>query len=195
MTTLTLLATLLLCQGGVEGTKREQFSKDYKDKDSAKRADAVWRMSGCSEEVSIQLLVPVFKDPAMEVRKAIAGVLAECTDHSGATIKPLCAWLLNKKEESALRLQCAKTLRQGEYRAEAIDALIQTISGIGEAEKDLYQFGADCTKILGELAGQDFGTGKETPDKWKTWWKLNQAKIVKEDQLKLAAWKKSPKGK
>lgn len=197
MKELALLAALFLpgAQDAGEAARREQFTKDFKDKSPQKRADAVWRMSSCGEEKSFQLLLPVFKDPAIEVKKALAGVLAECVDSSGMTIKPLCAWLTNKKEDPALRLACAKALKQAEYRAEAIDALVQTVSGIGEQEKDLYQFGADCTKILGEIAGQDFGAAKETPDKWKKWWKDNQPKIAKEDAERLAAYKKSGKGK
>src|SRR5258706_101129 len=187
-------ALSLAAQDPEEAARRDRFTKDGKDKSAQKRADAVWRMSGSTEEKSIALLVPVFKDTAIEVRKALAGVLAECTDGLGVTVRPLCGWLLNKKDEPALRLACARALAKAEYRAEAIDALIQTIGGIGEQEKELYPFGADCTKLLGDVAGQDFGATKETPDKWKKWWKENQAKLTKEDAEKLAAYKKSPQG-
>ena len=175
---------------------RDAFAKEFKDKSPTKREVALRRLVGLKEEKTLQALASALRDYEPAVRKVAAEVIATCTDSSGAAIKPLCAILLNKKEDKDVRLACAKALTKAQYRAEPIDALVQTISGIGEQEKDLYAFGAECTRILNELAGQDFGAGKETPDQWKKWWKDNQTKVAKEDQEKLVAYKKSTaKGK
>jgi hypothetical protein len=171
------------------------FIKEFKDKSATKREVALRRMVGLKEEKSLQLLAGALKDPDATVRKAAAEVIATCTDSGGAAIKPLCAILTNKKEDKDVRLACARALAKAQYKAEPIDALVQTIAGIGEQDKDLFAFGAECTRILNEVAGQDFGAGKETPDKWKKWWKENQGKTTKDDQEKLAAYKKSGSGK
>lgn len=183
-------------QDVTEPEARDAFAKEFKDKSPAKREVALRRLVGLKKEKTLQALAGALRDPDLAVRKAAAEVIATCTDSSGAAIKPLAAILQNKKEDKDLRLACARALSKAQYKAEPIDALVQTISGIGEQEKDLYAFGAECTRLLNELAGQDFGAGKETPDKWKKWWKDNQPKIVKEDQEKLVAYKKpTAKGK
>jgi len=195
---LALLLSLLALAGQdlTEPETRDAFAKEFKDKTPAKREVALRRLVGLKEEKTLQALAVALRDPDAGVRKVAAEVIATCTDSSGAAVKSLCAILLNKKEDKDVRLASAKALSKAQYKAEPIDALVQTISGIGEQEKDLYAFGADCTRILNEVAGQDFGAGKETPDKWKKWWKDNQAKTAKEDQEKLIAYKKSaPKGR
>ena len=186
----------LFIQDLTEPEVRDAFAKEFKDKSPTKREVALRRLVGLKEEKTLQALAAALRDPDLTVRTVTVEVIATCTDSSGAAIKALCALLLNKKEDKDLRLACARALAKAQYRAEPIDALVQTISGIGEQEKEFYVFGAECTRILNELAGQDFGAGKETPDKWKKWWKDNQAKIAKEDQEKLVAYRKSTaKGK
>jgi len=192
---LAVLTLALSLQDVTEPQARATFIKEFKDKSTQARDVAVRRLVGLKEDATLQLLAGALKDPESSIRKSTAEVILTCTDSAGATIRPLCGILLNKREDKDLRLACARALAKAEYKAEPIDAFIQTISGIGEQEKDLYAFGAECTKILGQLAGQDFGAGKETPDKWKAWWKDNKAKVTKEDQDKLAAYKKSAKSK
>ena len=190
-----VLALALSLQDVTEPQARATFIKEFKDKSPQARDVAVRRLVGLKEEATLQLLAGALKDPETSIRKSTAEVILTCTDSSGATIRPLCGILVNKREDKDLRLACARALAKAEYKAEPIDALIQTISGIGEQDKDLFAFGAECTKILNQLAGQDFGAGKETPDKWKAWWKDSKPKIAKEDQDKLAASKKSAKPK
>jgi hypothetical protein len=152
-------------------------------------------MNGAMEDKSIVAIAKGLTDPALEVKKAVAACLETCSDGGGSAVKPLCAVLSSKKDDKDLRLACAKALAKEEHKAEAIDAMIQAIS-IDEKDKDLYAFGAEVTKILSAFAGQDFGMAKDTPDKWKNWFKTHQAKLQKDDAEKLAAWKKSAgKGK
>lgn len=186
------LALLLGLQD--EAALRDAFAKEFKDKKPEKRIEAVKKLSAVTEEKSVALLVTALKDPSVEVKKAACESLAGATDGAGAAAKPLAAVLVDKKNEPALRLAAAKALAKETVKADAIDAMIQAIT-IEESEKQLYAFGADCTKVLNETAGQDFGLTKETPAKWKSWWKDNQPKILKEDQEKIAAYKKSAKGK
>jgi hypothetical protein len=194
------LTALILCCSAVqaqedEAKKRDAFAKEFKDKAPAKRVEAVGKMNGCTEDKSIAAIAKGLTDPALEVKKATAACLESCTDGGGSAVKPLCAILSSKKDDRDLRLACAKALAKEEYKAEAIDAMIQAIS-IDEKEKELYAFGAEVTKILSAFAGQDFGMAKDTPDKWKNWHKANQAKLTKDDADKLAAWKKTAgKGK
>lgn len=193
----SLLVLMLLAPGAQddEAKKRDAFAKEFKDKSPAKRVEAVGKMNGSVEDKSIVAVARGLSDAAGEVRKAAAACLETCTDSGGSALKPLCAILKDKKEDRDLRLACAKALAKGEYKAEATDAMIQAIT-IDEKDKDLYQFGAELTKILDAFAGQDFGMTKETPAKWQTWSKQNQAMLAKQDAEKLAAWKKSAgKGK
>ncbi|HZE96138.1 MAG TPA: hypothetical protein VE981_03855 [Planctomycetota bacterium] len=178
-----------------EAKKRETFLKEFKDKTPAKRIDAVQKMGGSTEDKSIVAVAAGLKDPVLDVKKAVAGCLQECTDAGGSAVKPLCAVVNNKKEDKDVRLACIKALAKEEYKAEAIDAMIQAIT-IDEKEKELYMFGAEVTRILAGFAGQDFGATKETPAKWQNWYKLNQGMLARADAEKLAAWKKSAgKGK
>ena len=191
---LSLGASVCL-QDVTESQARDTFAKEFKDKSPAARDVAVRRLVGLKEEKTLQLLATALRDPEASIRKSTAEVIATCTDVAGAAIKPLCSLLKDKKETKDVRGACLKALGKAQYKADPIDALIQTISGISEQDKDLFEFGAECTRLLNELAGQDFGAGKETPDKWKKWWKENQARLAKEDQEKLVAYKKSASGK
>jgi hypothetical protein len=131
------------------------------------------------------------------VRKAVVETMASCTDRTGAGIKPLCAVLLNKKEDKGVRIACAKALSSVQIKADAIDGLVQAITSIGDLEKDIQAFVSECTRTLSWLTGQDFGGGKETPEKWKKWWADNKARITKEDQERLGGPRKpaAPKGR
>lgn len=178
-----------------EARKREAFVKEFKDRMPARRVEALGKMTGSAEEKTLTAIAAGLKDPVLDVRKAVEACLADCTDGGGVAVKPLCAILSNKKEDKDLRLACAKALAKEEYKAEPVDAMIQAIT-IDEKEKELYMFGAEVTRILGGVAGQDFRATKETPAKWQNWHKLNQAKLAKDDAEKLGAWKKSSgKGK
>jgi len=191
-----LLTLALALQDVTEPQARTTFIREFKDKSPQARDVAVRRLVGLKEEATLQLLAGALKDPETSIRKSTAEVILTCTDSSGATIRPLCGILVNKREDKDLRMACARALAKAGYKAEAIDAFIQTIAGIGEQDKDLFAFGAESTRILGQLAGQDFGSGKDTPDKWKAWWKDNKPKVTKDDQDKLAAYRKSaPKPK
>lgn len=197
LTALLAVISVFLVQDGQanEAKPREDFSKAFKGKDPAKRIEALRRLSALHEEKTLLALAGGLRDPAAEVRKTAAETIGTCTDVAGAGIKGLCATLLNRKENTDVRTVCAKSLARAQYKAEAIDALVHTISGIGEQEKNLYQFGADCTESLNWLASQDLGAGKETPDKWKRWAE-NKARVLKGDVEKLATYRKSAaKGK
>ena len=105
------------------------------------------------------------------------------------------------KEEKTISLlakvlkACAQARGKASYRADALAALVETISGIDKTERQLFKFGADCTAILGKVGGENFGAGKETPKKWQAWLKKNRAEILKEDKAKLAEYKKSSRNK
>lgn len=194
-----LMSAGLLFQDGQsnEAVLREAFARDFKDRNPAKRVEAVRKLHALHEEKTLLALAGAMTDPAVEVRKAAAEVIGSCADVSGSTIKGLCFTLKNKKEDKDVRAECAKAFKTVQYKAEAIDALIQTIGSISKQDKDLFAFGAECTATLNWLASQDFGAGEETPDKWKKCWSENKARIIRDDQEKLAAYRKSasPKGK
>ena len=107
------------------------------------------------------------------VRKAVVETMASCTDRTGAGIKPLCTILLNKKEDKGVRIACAKALSSVQIKADAIDGLVQAITSMGDLEKDIQAFVSECTRTLSWLTGQDFGGGKETPEKWKNFIPVN----------------------
>ena len=81
-----LLLTLLLRD---EAALRTAFEKEIKAKDAAKRVEAVKKLAGSKEEKTIEHLVKILKDPALEVRKAAAETLEGSTDGAGKAIKPL----------------------------------------------------------------------------------------------------------
>ena len=178
-----------------ESLLREVFAREIKDKDPVRRLEAVRRLSSQSEEKTILLLGDALRDPEILVRKAVVDTIASCTDRTGVGIKPLCGSLLNKKEDKTVRIACAQALHTVQVKAEAIDALIQAITSIGDLEKDIQAFVSACTRTLGWLSGQDFGGSKETPEKWKKWWADNKARITREDQEKLGVFRKPTPGK
>ncbi|HVE42033.1 MAG TPA: HEAT repeat domain-containing protein [Planctomycetota bacterium] len=195
-----LLLTVLLAlaqEGGRsnEPLLRDVFAKEFKDKDPIRRLEAVRRLSSQSEEKTILLLADALRDPDLGVRKAVIETIASCTDRTGAGIKPLCAILVNKKEDKGLRIACAKALSTAKVKAEAFDALVQAITSIGDLEKDIQPFVSECTRTLSWLSGQDFGGGKEAPEKWKKWWADSKARITKEDQDLLGIPRKPPPAK
>jgi len=195
---LLLTVLLVLAQEGGRSNEpllRDVFVKEFKDKDPIRRLEAVRRLSSQSEEKTILLLGDALRDPEVLVRKAVVDTIASCTDRTGAGIKPLCGSLLNRKEDKTVRIACAQALRTAQIKAEAIDALIQAITSIGDLEKDIQAFVSECTRTLGWLSGQDFGGSKETPEKWKKWWADNKARITKEDQDLLGVPRKPPPGK
>lgn len=192
MLLVTVYAALLFQDGQAnEAALREVFAREYKDRDPARRIEAIRRLNALHEEKTLLTLAGALRDPAVGVRTAAAEVIGTCTDVSGSAIKGLCATLVNKKENKDVRLACARSLKLVQYKAEAIDALIQTISGIAEQDKDLFPFGVECTGVLIWLTSQDFGFGKETAEKWKKWWVKNKARIVRDDQEKFDAYRKS----
>jgi len=148
-----------------EALLREVFVKEFKDKDPIRHLEAVRRLSSQSDEKTILLLVDALRDPDPVIRKAVVDTIASCTDRTGAGIKPLCASLLNKKEDKGVRIACAKALSSVKLKADALNALVQAITSIGDLEKDIQAFVSECTRTLGWLSGQDFGGGKEAPEK------------------------------
>lgn len=190
MATLTLCALVLFVPARDENALRETFAKEFKAKDAAKRVEAVKKLAGAKEEKTIALLASHAKDEAKEVQIAVAETIEGCTDAGGAAIKPLCAVLVDKKEEPEVRLACAKALGKAHYKADAIEALIDMISGITNADKNLFSTGAAVTEVLNGVAGQKFGQGKETPALWQQWWTENKAKVQKEDAAKKEEYKK-----
>jgi HEAT repeat protein len=197
---LLLSVLLILAQDAGRSNEpllRDVFVKEFKDKDPIRRLEAVRRLSSQSEEKTILLLADALRDPDPVVRKAVVETMASCTDRTGAGIKPLCAVLLNKKEDKGVRIACAKALSSVQIKADAIDGLVQAITSIGDLEKDIQAFVSECTRTLSWLTGQDFGGGKETPEKWKKWWADNKARITKEDQERLGGPRKpaAPKGR
>lgn len=184
-----ILLAALLSQAG-EAPQRERFAKEFKEKDPEKRAEALRSLNAAKETKTVALVIGALKDPSTKVRVAACEVLGTSADPAAAALKPLCGVLTATAEDQAVRLAAARSLMAMPYKTEAIDAMVRTICGITEGQKELYNFGADVTKLLNSTAGQDFGAGKETPAKWKTWWKDNQARVAREDGEKRAARKK-----
>src|SRR6185503_3814202 len=159
---LLLTVLLVLAQEGGRSNEpllRDVFAKEFKDKDPIRRLEAVRRLMSQSEEKTILLLADALRDPDPIVRKAVGETIGSCTDRAGVGIKPLCALLLNKKEDRGVRIACAKALCAAKVKAEAFDALVQAITSIGDLEKDIQPFVSECTRTLGWLSGQDFGGG------------------------------------
>ncbi len=192
---LLLTVLLVLAQDAGRSNEpllRDVFVKEFKDKDPLRRLEAVRRLRSQSEEKTILLLADALRDPDLGVRKAVVETIASCTDRTGVGIKPLCAILLNKKEDKGVRIACAAALSVVKVKAEAVDALVQAITSIGDLEKDIQPFLSECARTLSWLSGQDFGGGKEAPEKWKKWWADNKARITKEDQDALGVPRKPP---
>jgi hypothetical protein len=181
-----LLLTLLLRD---EAALRTAFEKDIKAKDAARRVEAVKKLAGSKEEKTVELLVKSLKDPALEVRKAVAETLEGSTDGAGKAIKPLGEILVDKKEDLDLRLLCAKALSKARYKSEAFPFFYQTISSIENTERQFHKFGADVTQVLDGYVGKSFGMTKTTPERWSEWWTDNQKALKEEDEKKRKEWK------
>jgi len=181
-----LLLTLLLRD---EAALRTAFEKEIKAKDAAKRVEAVKKLAGSKEEKTIEHLVKILKDPALEVRKAAAETLEGSTDGAGKAIKPLGDILVDKKEDLELRMACAKALAKARYKSEAFPFFHQTISSIENTERQFHKFGADVTGILDGYVGKSFGVQKTTPERWSEWWTDNQKALKEEDEKKHKEWK------
>jgi hypothetical protein len=176
-----------------EAARRAAFEKEFKDKDAAKRVEAVRKLAGAQEEKTLGLLAGALKDAANDVKKAVAETIEASTDGGGVAIAPLCAILVSKKEDPAVRLACAKALGKARYRTQPILAMIETISNISNKERDLFEFGANVTEVLEKYTGEQFGREKRTPELWSNWWDENKEKIKKEDDAKREEYKKSQK--
>ncbi len=190
MATLAAVLTLFLAD---EAALRDAFAKEFKAKDAAKRIEAVKKLAGSKEEKSILLLAGALKDADKGVRKAAAETIEGCTDEGGAAIKPLSVVLANKQEGPDVRLACAKALGKAKYKVEPIQVLIDTISGISNQDRELFEFGSSVTGVLEEFAGDKFGRDKRTAELWQNWWKDNLAKTKQEDDKRREEYKKSQK--
>jgi len=192
MKILTLGLMALVFQGD-EAARRAAFEKEFKDKDAAKRVDAVKKLAGSQEEKTLTLLAGALKDPANEVKKAAAETIEAITDGGGVAIANLCTILVDKKQDQSVRLACAKALGKARYRTQPIQAMIETISNISNKEKELFEFGANVTEVLEKYTGEKFLREKVTPQLWQNWWDENKDKIKKEDDAKRAEYKKTKK--
>ena len=187
---------LILCalvQARDEAKLRAEFSAEFKSKEAAKRVEALKKLERCTEEKTIEALAGGLKDPEKEVKKTAADVIATCTDGAGAAIKALCAALVDKKEDPDVRYACAKALAKARYKTEAVNAMIDTISGIENSDRHLHEFGKNVTVLLEGVTGESFSYGKTTPGLWQFWWKENRPKYEKADETKRAEYKKEKK--
>lgn len=182
-----------LVQGKDEGKLRAEFAEEFKAKEAAKRVEAVKKLHGAKEDKTLEALAGALKDPEKEVRKSAGEAIATCTDGAGTAIKPLCAALVDKKEDPDVRYACAQALAKARYRTEAVNALIETISGIENKDRHLHVFGKNVTVLLEGVTSEGFDYGKNTPYLWQTWWKENRAKYEKEDESKRADYRKEKK--
>jgi len=176
-----------------EAALRDAFAKDIRAEAAAERAAAVKKLSGAKEEKTIELLAASLKDKALEVRKAAAETLEASTDGAGAAIKPLGEILVDKKDDLALRLACAKALMKSRYKSEVFPFVLKTISSIEREERQFHQFGAQVTGLLDAYIGKSYGMDKTTAERWSEWWMDNEAALKKEDAATRAAWKKDGK--
>lgn len=102
-----------------EPALREAFATGFKSKNPAKRIEALQRLRALSKEKTLLALAGGVRDPDAQVRKAAAEVIATCTDLSGTTIKPLCASLLNQKEDKDVRMACAEAAGLAQYAVQS----------------------------------------------------------------------------
>ena len=188
---IVVMACCLQNASADEAALRKTFLREFRARTAEDRIKAVNKLRGAMGEKTFILLAKALRDPAPDVRKSIAECVESGADGAGGAIKPLCALLTNEKEEVEVRMACASALGKARYRADAIGALVQTISGIDKTQRHLFKFGADCTAILNTLGGQDFGAGKDTPKNWQKWWSQNRSRILKEDAQHRAEYKKS----
>ncbi|HEX7899121.1 MAG TPA: HEAT repeat domain-containing protein [Planctomycetota bacterium] len=134
----------------------------------------------------IETHIKALKDGNKDVRKAAAEALEKADDKKGAAIKPLGAVLNDKKEEVEVRYAAAKALGKAQFKHDATEALVTCVTSITNKDRDLFKFGADVTAVLNKFAGEDFGSGKQTPSLWEQWWADNKEKLKKEDEKKRA---------
>jgi hypothetical protein len=178
-----------------ESALRAQFEKSIKDKDPAKRQEAVKTLRGCSEEATIRVLISALADPQKEVRRAVAEAVEGSQDGAGLAIKSLASHLVDKSEDPDVRLACARALRAARYKEHAIEAMLETIAGITNQDRTLFKFGAEVTDLLNALIGEAFPKGKQTVDLVTEWWKENKARIQKEDRAAREEYSKSQQRK
>lgn len=191
---IALVALLFfLAQDKDEAKLRGEFATAFKAKDAAKRVEALKKLEGCKEEKTVEAVAGGLKDPEKDVKKAAATVLATCTDGAGKAIKPLCAALVDKKEDPDVRYACAQALAKARYKSEAVVAMIETISGIENKDRHLHEFGKNVTVVLEGITKESFEYGKNTPHLWQEWWKENKAKYEKDDEAKRAEYQKEKK--
>ena len=128
--------------------------------------------------------IKALKDKDKAVRKAAAEALEKADDKKGAAIKPLGAVLNDKAEDVEVRYAAAKALGKAQFKHDATEALVTCITSITNKDRDLFKFGADVTAVLNKFAGEDFGSGKQTPSLWEQWWADNKEKLKAEDAKK-----------
>ncbi len=184
------LVTLLSVAAQDEAKLRTEFAAAFKAKEAPKRVEALKKLEGCKEEKTVEAVAGGLKDAEKDVKKAAATVLATCQDGAGVAIKPLCAALVDKKEDPDVRYACAQALAKARYKSDAIAAMIETISGIENKDRHLHEFGRTVTVVLEGITKESFGYGKNTPYLWQEWWKETKAKIQKEDEAKRAEYRK-----
>ncbi len=191
MMTLLVVASALCVAD--EAALREAFSKEIQAEAAAERVAAVKKLSGASEEKTIELLAASLKDKELTVRKAAAETLEASTDGGGVAVKPLGEILVDKKADLDLRLACAKALVKSPYKGEVFQVMLKTMSSIESEEVQFHKFGFHVTKLLDAYIGRSYGADKMTCERWDEWWGNNQADLKKEDARKHEEWKKWPK--
>jgi len=193
MLTAVILILGVLPQDKDEGKLRAAFAKEFKAKEAAKRIEAAKKLEGCKEEKTLEALAVGLKDLEKDVKIAVANAIATCTDEGGAAIKPVGAALVNKQENPDVRYACARALAKAHYKTEAVDLLLETINGISNKDRDLFEFGKNVTVVLEGFTGEKFGYEKVTPQLWDNWWKETKAKYQKDDEEKRKKYKETKK--
>ncbi len=184
---MTLLLAFLLAQDG-EAALRLRFEKAFKDKDPAKRVEALQLLNGAKEPKTVGLAIAALKDSFSKVRKAAAEVLGTAGDLDASGIRPLCGVLTSVKEDVEVRLAAGRSLVAAPYRTEAIEAMLKVLS---EGETATSNFGVEVLGLLQSVTTQTFGEGKPALAKAKAWWAQNQSNVKRDDEAKRAARKKA----
>ena len=151
---------------------------------AADDVDALKKLAGTKDEKQIDVLVKALQHKDKPVRLAAAETLETADDAKGKAIKPLGAVLNDKKEDVDVRYAAGKALGKAQFKHDATEALVTCITSITNKDRDLFKFGADVTAVLNKFAGEDFGSGKQTPMLWEQWWADNKEKLRKEDEKK-----------
>ncbi len=176
-----------------EAALREAFAKEIQAKEAPQRVAALKKLSGAAEEKTIELLAAGLKDVDLEVRKAAAETLEASTDGAGLANKSLGEILMDKKEDLALRMACAKAMSKSRYKGEVFYCYFKTISSIEPEERQFHKFGFQVTQILDKYVSKSFGADRATAERWEEWWTDNKAALLKEDEKKHEEWKKEGK--